>query len=88
MLINLLIPGSGLILLGREWLGASLAFVFGICGHIALAGWLIAPAAVPRGWIALAVVLASLSWIAAQVLHRRAIAAGGPRTIATAESQA
>jgi len=70
-LINLLIPGTGLILLGREWLGALLAVVFGICGQIALAGWLIAPAAVPRGLVVVAVIVAGLTWIASQAMYQR-----------------
>lgn len=70
-LLNLVVPGVGLILLRREWLGASLALGFGICGHIAVAGWLIAPAAIPRWLAGLATAWAALTWITSQVLCRR-----------------
>lgn len=74
-LLNLVLPGTGLILRRREWLGFLLALVFGISGNIALAGWLIAPLAVPVVMTGLAFLLAGLSWLAAQVLlHREAAA--------------
>jgi hypothetical protein len=70
-LLNLIVPGAGLIVRRREWLGLSLAVVFGLCGNVALAGCLIAPAAIP-GWLTiLAFVLAGLTWLAAQVLFWR-----------------
>jgi len=69
--LNIIIPGTGLIFRRREWLGFSLALIFGICGNLALAGWLIAPVAMP-GWLVwLASVLAGSSWVLAQVLFRR-----------------
>ena len=74
-LLNLVLPGTGLILRRREWLGFSLAMVFGISGNIALAGWLIAPMAVPPKMTGLAFILSGMSWLAAQVLlHREAAA--------------
>jgi hypothetical protein len=66
-LLNLILPGAGLIVRRREWLGFSLALVFGICGNVALAGWLIAPAAVPGGLTLLAFVLSGLIWLSAQI---------------------
>jgi hypothetical protein len=66
--LNLCLPGSGLIVLRREWLGLSLAVVFGICGNVALTGWLIAPAAVPAWLTLLAFVFTALTWLAGQLL--------------------
>ena len=70
-LLNVILPGAGLILARREWLGFLLAIVFGICGNVALAGWLIAPAAIPPWLAGLATIMALLSWIVAQVMLRR-----------------
>lgn len=70
-LLNVVLPGTGLILRRREWLGFSLAVLFGICGNVALAGWLIAPAAVP-GWLTrLAFELCGGVWLLSQVLLLR-----------------
>lgn len=69
--LNLLVPGAGLILTARDWSGVLLALMFALCGNVALAGWLIAPAAVP-GWLSnSAAILAGLTWLAAQWLLRR-----------------
>jgi len=69
--LNLILPGAGLILRRREWLGFFLAIVFGIWGNIVLAGWLIAPAAIPAWLTDLAFLFAVLTWITAQFLFRR-----------------
>jgi hypothetical protein len=69
--LNILLPGTGLILCRREWLGVALVLLFGICANLALAGWLIAPAAVPTWLIWLGVGIAVLSWTASQVLLSR-----------------
>jgi hypothetical protein len=70
-LLNLVLPGAGLIFLRREWLGFSLSLLFGVCGNIALAGWLIAPHAIPPGLRWLAVLLTAAIWLLAQVLFGR-----------------
>ncbi|MBI5762050.1 MAG: hypothetical protein HZA51_00845 [Planctomycetes bacterium] len=67
-LLNILIPGAGLIIRCREWLGFSLALIFAICGNIAVAGWLIAPAALPGWFTWLASMLTLFAWCLAQVL--------------------
>lgn len=41
--INLLVPGGGLILLGRPWLGLTLALLFAALGNFALAALLVFP---------------------------------------------
>ena len=80
-LLNLIIPGSGLILHGREWLGFLLALMFGICANISIAGFIIAPSAFPRWIVWLAVVFSISFWTAAQLFLRET----GPR--APAESR-
>lgn len=70
-MLNVIIPGAGLIVRRREWLGFSLALVFGICGNVALAGWLIAPAAVPGWLVQVAAGLCCLSWLLSQWLMLR-----------------
>ena len=70
-LLNIIIPGTGLVVRRREWLGFSLAIMFGLCGNVTLAGWLIAPAAVPAWLTRLASALAALTWVAAQLLLHR-----------------
>ncbi len=67
-LFNILIPGAGLIVRCREWLGFSLSLIFAICGNVAIAGWLIAPNALPTWLMWLAVALTILSWLLAQLL--------------------
>ncbi len=71
LILNLLLPGTGLILRRREWLGLALSLLFGICCNVALAGRLIAPAAIP-GWLTmLAIVMAAATWLWGQVLFKR-----------------
>ncbi|MFQ5412027.1 MAG: hypothetical protein ACE5EC_07005 [Phycisphaerae bacterium] len=70
-ILNLILPGTGLIVRRREWLGMAMAAVFAICGNVGIAGRTIAPEAVP-GWLTvLAIVLAVLSWVLAQILCYR-----------------
>lgn len=65
---NLLVPGSGLIVTQRDWVGALLALLFAGAGQIALAGFLIAPLAVP-GWLTIAATVAcGAIWLTAQGL--------------------
>lgn len=60
--MNVVVPGSGLIWLGRPWLGLSLATWFALSMEAGLCGALIAPAAIPRPvtWISFG--LAVLAW--------------------------
>ncbi len=77
LLLNALIPGAGLILRGRHWLGFALAMLFGLAVNTAIAGWLVAPAAIPRFYTWMATILSVVTWILAQTLHlrrRRAVA--------------
>ena len=63
---NLAVPGSGLIVLRREWLGLALAVLFGLLVEVALLGTLVVPAAVPV-WITRSCIAgAALVWVSAQ----------------------
>jgi hypothetical protein len=68
---NLLIPGAGLILRRREWLGFFLALMFGICANLAIAARLIAPDAIPRWMAILTGALSIALWIVAQIFLSR-----------------
>ena len=70
-LINLIIPGTGLILMRREWAGFLLALVFGLGANAAIAGFYIAPEAIPYSFSSLSVVIAVFAWILAQILLHR-----------------
>ena len=65
---NLVVPGAGLIMLRREWLGFCLALLYSLCANFAVTGLLIAPMAWPRWLVAISAVLAGLAWALAQVL--------------------
>lgn len=67
-LLNMVLPGTGLILRGREGVGFLICLVFGLCGQVALAGMLIAPEAIPAWLVWVASVLAALTWAGAQML--------------------
>jgi len=66
--LNILIPGCGLIVLKREWLGFFVAAFFGLCGNAALAGWLIAPDALPKWLVVFIALVTAATWIGAQLL--------------------
>ncbi|MCK4658632.1 MAG: tetratricopeptide repeat protein [Phycisphaerae bacterium] len=64
--LNVLVPGGGLILLRREWLGLVLALLFCLCVQIGLWGMFIVPASIP-GWVTSSALFgAVLVWICAQ----------------------
>jgi len=70
--INLVAPGSGLVLLRREWLGLAVAALFAVLGQVVVLGWWVVPLDVPRWmpWVAGAV--AVVLWAHAQwLLHCR-----------------
>jgi hypothetical protein len=70
-ILNFILPGSGLVLLRREWLGVTVSLLFGVCGNLALAGWLIAPEAIPRWLTLLAASFLVVIWVTAQEMVRR-----------------
>jgi len=65
---NLIVPGSGLIFLHREWLGFCLAIIFSISANATITGALIAPLAWPRWLVILSAVVTVLSWALGQAL--------------------
>lgn len=71
LLLNAFIPGAGLILRGRHWLGFALAMLFGLSVNTAIAGWLVAPVAIPRFYTWTATILSVVTWILAQALLLR-----------------
>lgn len=71
LILNILVPGAGLILRKREWLGLSLALLFAICGNLAIAGSIIAPAAMPIWLTTVSLALAVIVWAASQLLCHR-----------------
>ncbi len=67
-LMNLGVPGSGLILVGRAWLGFAVAVWFCIAVEVAICGKLIAPATVPWGMTAASAGLGLVAWVLGQGL--------------------
>ena len=63
---NLVVPGSGLIVLRREWLGLAVAVLFGVLAEVALLGGLIVPATVPAWVTTLCLSAAVFVWLGAQ----------------------
>ncbi|HUU82898.1 MAG TPA: hypothetical protein VM243_05270 [Phycisphaerae bacterium] len=63
---NLIVPGSGLIVLRREWLGLAAAVLFGVFGQTALLGLLLLPATIPAWMTMLSFSAAVFVWLGAQ----------------------
>lgn len=72
---NLLVPGSGLVLLQREWLGCTLALIFALFGTLGMWAVFITPASVPTGTATVALLVAAAAWLIAQIVLRRRLAA-------------
>lgn len=68
IVLNALVPGTGLILLGRQWIGLGLTLCFATSAELAAAGALLAPAAVPKTAVLLATLMVLITWVAAQGL--------------------
>jgi hypothetical protein len=68
LISNLLLPGAGLILLRREWLGLAHAGLFCLALHLGIWGTWIVPAALPDWLPRGAFTLAALVWAASQWL--------------------
>lgn len=66
--LNALVPGTGLVVLGRTWLGLLVALGFTLAAELAIIGLLVAPAGVPPliSWGAL--VAAAVFWTVGQAL--------------------
>lgn len=65
--LNVIVPGSGLVLVRRERWGTALAFVFCALGQVALFGGCITPASIPQSLTYPALIGAAAVWVAAQV---------------------
>ena len=70
LVINLFVPGAGLVLLRRPWLGVTLALLFSLSAHVVIAGLWIAPLAVPRVVLRVVAVAGVLIWVLTQWLVR------------------
>lgn len=68
ILLNVLVPGSGLVALGRAWRGLLLALLFTLTLEAGLVGVLIAPATMPASvtWAGLG--CAAAAWLLAQAM--------------------
>jgi hypothetical protein len=64
--LNLLMPGAGLIALGRLWTGLLAAVLYTICAGAAIVGSLLAPASVPVALTIGGGGLAGATWLLAQ----------------------
>jgi len=68
VVLNLLVPGAGLVILRREWLGLCLALLYGLLVQSTLWGvWLI-PMSIPRGVVVASAMAAASVWVGAQWL--------------------
>jgi len=71
ILLNVFVPGVGLIPLRREWLGVAVALLFVLFIEVGLLGAFLIPAAFPT-WLTVAAFIAGGAlWIVAQCLCRR-----------------
>ncbi len=66
--MNVVVPGTGLILLGRSWLGLAVAVWFGLGSEVAACGMLIAPATIPGAMTMTAACFAGAAWVVGQGL--------------------
>jgi len=65
-IVNLFVPGSGLILLRREWVGLATAGLFTVLAQTAILGWWVVPLDIPV-WVATACGAgAALVWLQSQ----------------------
>lgn len=79
LLLNLTVPGTGLLCL-RQWrLGLTTAAGFVVSAELALCGWLVSPAGIPRWLTWLGTAGAAVSWLAAQAAFSRARIAQDPK---------
>ncbi len=67
-MLNVVIPGAGLVIVRREWLGLALALLFGVFAQIAIFGWWIVPEDIPRLLQVVAAAGVGGTWLGAQAL--------------------
>lgn len=68
IVLNLIAPGTGLILLRREWFGILLSLVFTMVCLVGLWGWLMIPLVIPRWLVGGSLAGAGLLWLWSQGL--------------------
>lgn len=68
VILNMLVPGTGLIVLRREWLGFALALLYCVFAEVAILGYWLIPAAIPGVVTAGTAVAASAVWLWSQWL--------------------
>ena len=66
-IVNLVIPGGGLILIGLEWLGVLVALLFAISANYAILATFILPDEVSRIWRGLGLGVAVGTYLGAQI---------------------
>ena len=72
-ILNLFVPGTGLIVARREWLGVTMVGIFALAANVAIFGRWIEPGVLPRPVWATALAAAFGTWLAAQwALHVQA----------------
>jgi len=64
--VNILVPGAGLIVLRREWLGLAVAMLFCVFLQCAIFGGWLAPASIPPAVTVVAFLAAMLTWALSQ----------------------
>ena len=74
VILNLLLPGTGLILLRREWLGLCTSLFFALALEVGLFSWLLAPLALPFWVQVVAWLCGGAIWVGAQMLVRSRLA--------------
>jgi tetratricopeptide (TPR) repeat protein len=82
LVLNLLVPGAGLIMLRRDWLGLTISLLFAVLAQIGVAGLWLMPAVMPRGVAPGALAAAGLVWTGAQwmfLMRWREISGAGVR---------
>lgn len=67
---NIIVPGTGFIVLQREWLGVSIALVFAMLATVGLWSVFITPASVPDWLAASSLAGAAACWLLAQHVLR------------------
>jgi len=66
VIFNVLVPGAGLILLGRAWTGLVAALLFAVCAELAVCGVVISPAGIPLWLTVTTGILAAGTWVLGQ----------------------
>lgn len=68
VVLNVLMPGAGLIVTRREWLGLAMALLFAIAADVCLWGLIVAPGWLPVRLVWCAFAASCTVWVVAQAL--------------------